>query len=143
LKYARITGTGSYLPERIMTNADMEKVVDTTDQWIQERTGIKQRHIAADDQTTSDLAEQAALRAIAASGINKDDIDLIIVATTTPDQMFPSTACLVQQKLDIHGCTAFDVQAVCTGFVYALGIADNFIKAGTSRCALVIGAETL
>jgi len=126
-----------------MTNADMEKVVDTTDQWIQERTGIKQRHIAADDQTTSDLAEQAALRAIAASGINKDDIDLIIVATTTPDQVFPSTACLLQSKLDIHGCAAFDVQAVCTGFIYALGIADNFIKAGTSKCALVIGAETL
>jgi len=143
LKYARITGTGSYLPERIMTNADMEKVVDTTDQWIQDRTGIKQRHIAADDQTTCDLAEQAALRAIAASGINKDDIDLIIVATTTPDQAFHSTASLLQSKLDIHGCAAFDVQAVCTGFIYALGIADNFIKAGTSKCALVIGAETL
>jgi len=143
LKYARITGTGSYLPERIMTNADMEKVVDTTDQWIQERTGIKQRHIAADDQSTSDLAEQAALKAIEASGISKDDIDLIIVATTTPDLVFPSTACLLQNKLDIHGCAAFDVQAVCTGFIYALGIADNFIKAGTSKCALVIGAETL
>jgi len=143
LKYARITGTGSYLPERIMTNADMEKVVDTTDQWIQERTGIKQRHIAADDQTTSDLAEQAALKAIEASGINKEDIDLIIVATTTPDLVFPSTACLLQSKLGIHGCAAFDVQAVCTGFIYALGIADNFIKAGTSKCALVIGAETL
>jgi len=143
LKYARITGTGSYLPERIMTNADMEKVVDTTDQWIQDRTGIKQRHIAADDQTTSDLAEQAALKAIEASGINKEDIDLIIVATTTPDLVFPSTACLLQNKLGIHGCAAFDVQAVCTGFIYALGIADNFIKAGTSKCALVIGAETL
>jgi len=143
LKYARITGTGSYLPERIMTNADMEKVVDTTDQWIQERTGIKQRHIAADDQATSDLAEQAALKAIEASGINKEDIDLIIVATTTPDLVFPSTACLLQHKLGIHGCAAFDVQAVCTGFIYALGIADNFIKAGTSKCALVIGAETL
>ena len=143
MKYTRITGTGSYLPERIMTNADMEKVVDTTDQWIQERTGIKQRHIAADDQATSDLAEQAALKAIEASGINKEDIDLIIVATTTPDLVFPSTACLLQHKLGIHGCAAFDVQAVCTGFIYALGIADNFIKAGTSKCALVIGAETL
>ena len=143
MKYARITGTGSYLPERIMTNADMEKVVDTTDQWIQDRTGIKQRHIAADDQTTSDLAEQAALKAIEASGLNKEDIDLIIVATTTPDLVFPSTACLLQNKLGIHGCAAFDVQAVCTGFIYALGIADNFIKAGTSKCALVIGAETL
>ena len=143
MKYSRITGTGSYLPERIMTNADMEKIVDTTDQWIQERTGIKQRHIAADDQTTCDLAEQAALNAIEAAGINNEDIDLIIVATTTPDQVFPSTACLLQNKLNIHGCAAFDVQAVCTGFVYALGIADNFIKAGTSKCALVIGAETL
>jgi len=143
LKYARITGTGSYLPERIMTNADMEKVVDTTDQWIQDRTGIKQRHIAADDETTCDLATQAALKAIEASGVSKNDIDLIIVATTTPDQVFPSTACLVQKQLDIHGCAAFDVQAVCTGFVYALGIADNFIKAGSAKCALVIGAETL
>jgi len=143
LNYSRITGTGSYLPERIMTNADLEKVVDTTDQWIQERTGIKQRHIVADDQTTCDLAEQASLNAINAAGISPQDIDLIIVATTTPDQVFPSTACLLQKKLDIHGCAAFDVQAVCTGFVYALGIADNFIKAGSAKCALVVGAETL
>ncbi len=126
-----------------MSNADLEKVVDTTDQWIQERTGIKQRHIAADDQTTCDLAEQASLNAIEAAGISPQDIDLFIVATTTPDQVFPSTACLLQKKLDIHGCAAFDVQAVCTGFVYALGIADNFIKAGSARCALVVGAETL
>jgi len=126
-----------------MTNADLEKVVDTTDQWIQERTGIKQRHIAADDQTTCDLAEQASRKAIEAAGISAQDIDLIIVATTTPDQVFPSTACLLQKKLDIHGCAAFDVQAVCTGFVYALGIADNFIKAGSAKCALVVGAETL
>lgn len=126
-----------------MTNADMEKVVDTTDQWIQERTGIKQRHIVADDQTTCDLAEKASRNAIEAAGISPQDIDLIIVATTTPDQVFPSTACLLQKKLDIHGCAAFDVQAVCTGFVYALGIADNFIKAGSARCALVVGAETL
>ena len=143
MNYSRITGTGSYLPERIMTNADLEKVVDTTDQWIQERTGIKQRHIAADDQTTCDLAEQASRKAIEAAGISAQDIDLIIVATTTPDQVFPSTACLLQKKLDIHGCAAFDVQAVCTGFVYALGIADNFIKAGSAKCALVVGAETL
>lgn len=126
-----------------MTNADLEKVVDTTDQWIQERTGIKQRHIVADDQTTCDLAERASRNAIEAAGISPQDIDLIIVATTTPDQVFPSTACLLQKKLDIHGCAAFDVQAVCTGFVYALGIADNFIKAGSARCALVVGAETL
>lgn len=143
MKYARITGTGSYLPERIMTNADIEKIVDTSDQWIQDRTGIKQRHIAADDQTTCDLAVFAAINAMQAAGKTKDDIDLIIVATTTPDQVFPSVACLLQKKLDIHGCCAFDVQAVCTGFVYALGIADNFIKAGSAKCALVIGAETL
>ncbi len=141
--YARITGTGSYLPERIMTNADMEKIVDTTDQWIQDRTGIKQRHIADENQTTSDLAERAAIQAMQAAGKTKDDIDLIIVATTTPDQIFPSVACLLQKKLDIHGCAAFDVQAVCTGFVYALGIADKFIKSGSAKCALVVGAETL
>ena len=118
-------------------------MVDTSDEWIRDRTGITERHIAADDEFTVDLAEKAALNAIQASGINKADIDLIIVATTTPDRVFPSTACLVQQRLDIHGCTAFDVQAVCTGFVYALGIADRFFKAGTNKCALIIGAETL
>jgi len=142
LTYARITGTGSYLPERVMTNADMEKVVDTTDEWIRDRTGIEQRHIAAEGQYTSDLAQQAAIKAMEAAGKTKDDIDLIIVATTTPDQVFPSTACLLQDKLDIHGCAAFDVQAVCTGFVYALGVADNFIRAGSAKCALVVGAET-
>ena len=141
--FARITGTGSYLPANAMTNADMEKVVDTTDEWIRDRTGISQRHIAADDEFTVDLAEQAARRALEASGKKAEDIDLIIVATTTPDRIFPSTACLLQQRLDIHGCTAFDVQAVCTGFVYALGIANNFIRAGSTRCALVVGAETL
>lgn len=143
MKHARITGTGSYLPERIMTNTDIEKIVDTTDQWIQDRTGIKQRHIAAEDQMTSDLAEQAAIKAMQAAGKTKDDIDLIIVATTTPDQVFPSVACLLQKKLDIHGCAAFDIQAVCTGFVYALSIADKFIKTGSAKCALVIGAEIL
>jgi len=143
LKHARITGTGSYLPERIMTNTDIEKIVDTTDQWIQDRTGIKQRHIAAEDQMTSDLAEQAAIKAMQAAGKTKDDIDLIIVATTTPDQVFPSVACLLQKKLDIHGCAAFDIQAVCTGFVYALSIADKFIKTSSAKCALVIGAEIL
>lgn len=143
MTYSRIIGTGSYLPENIVTNADMEKIVDTTDQWIRERTGIEQRHIAADDQFTVDLAEQAAKNAMEMAGKTADDIDLIIVATTTPDRVFPSTACLVQQRLDIHGCAAFDVQAVCTGFVYALTIADKFIKSGTNKCALVIGAETL
>jgi len=120
----------------------MEKVVETTDEWIRERTGIEQRHIAADDQFTSDLAFEAAIKAMEAAGKTKDDIDLIIVATTTPDQIFPSTSCLLQAKLDIHGCTAFDVQAVCTGFVYGLGVADNFIRAGSAKCALVVGAET-
>ena len=143
MNYSRITGTGSYLPERIMTNADLEKIVDTTDQWIRERTGITQRHIAADGEYTVDLAEQAARRAMEMAGKNSDDIDLIVVATTTPDRVFPSTACLLQQRLDIHGCAAFDVQAVCTGFVYALSIADKFIKTGSAKCALVLGAETL
>lgn len=140
---SRITGTGGYLPEKVLTNKDLEKIVDTTDEWITDRTGIKKRHIVADNEATCDLAERAALGAIEAAGINKEDIDLIIVATTTPDRVFPSTACLLQDRLDIHGCTAFDVQAVCTGFVYALGVADKFIKSGTHKKALVIGAETM
>ena len=143
MSYARITGTGSYLPERVLTNHDLEKMVETSDEWIRDRTGISERHIAADDEFTVDLAEQAARNAIEAAGVAMQDIDLIIVATTTPDRVFPSTACLLQQRLDIHGCTAFDVQAVCTGFVYGLGIANQFFMAGTSRCALVVGAETL
>lgn len=141
--YSSITGTGSYLPEKILTNQDLEKLVDTTDQWIRERTGIKKRHIAEKNETTCDLAEKAALNAIEMSGISRDQIDLIIVATTTPDKVFPSTACLLQQRLDIHGCAAFDVQAVCTGFIYAMGVADNFIRAGSAKCALVVGAETI
>jgi 3-oxoacyl-[acyl-carrier-protein] synthase-3 len=141
--YARITGTGSYLPEKALTNHELEQMVDTTDQWIRERTGIGVRHIAAEDETTADLAEQAARLAIEAAGKRVEDIDLIIVATTTPDKVFPSTACLLQQRLGIHGCAAFDIQAVCTGFVYALSVADKFIRTGSARCALVIGAETL
>jgi 3-oxoacyl-[acyl-carrier-protein] synthase-3 len=143
LSYARITGTGSYLPEKILTNKDLENIVDTSDEWIRDRTGIRQRHIAGEKEYTVDLAEKAARNAIDAAGISVEDIDLVIVATTTPDRVFPSTACLLQQRLKIHGCAAFDVQAVCTGFVYALGIADQFFKAGTSKCALVVGAETL
>jgi 3-oxoacyl-[acyl-carrier-protein] synthase-3 len=143
LSYARITGTGSYLPEKILTNQDLEKMVDTSDEWIRDRTGISERHIAADNEFTVDLAEQAARKAIDAAGIAVEDIDLVIVATTTPDRVFPSTACLLQQRLDIHGCAAFDIQAVCTGFVYGLGVANQFFKAGTSKCALVVGAETL
>ena len=141
--FSRVIGTGSYLPEKVLTNHDLEQMVDTSDEWIRERTGIKKRHIAEKDQTTCDLAEQAAIKAIEASGKSRDEIDLIVVATTTPDKIFPSTACLLQQRLDIHGCAAFDVQAVCTGFVYAMGVADNFIKAGSAKCALVVGAETL
>ncbi|NOQ79520.1 MAG: beta-ketoacyl-ACP synthase III [Gammaproteobacteria bacterium] len=141
--FSRIMATGSYLPDKILTNQDLENIVDTTDQWITERTGIKQRHIVADDQSTCDLAEFAARNALEAADIDPQSIDLIIVATTTPDRVFPSTACLLQQRLDIHGCPAFDVQAVCTGFVYALDIADKFIKTGAAKRALVIGAETL
>jgi len=141
--HARITGTGSYLPDKVLTNQDLERMVDTSDAWIRERTGIEKRHIAADNQTTCDLAEQAARHALEAAGRRPDEIDLIIVATTTPDRIFPSTACLLQQRLDIHGCAAFDVQAVCTGFVYALGVADKFIRTGSAKCALVVGAETL
>lgn len=126
-----------------MTNHDLEKIVDTSDQWIRERTGISKRHIAADDQNTVDLAEHAARRALESAGRDVQDVDLIIVATTTPDQVFPSTACLLQKRLDRHGCAAFDIQAVCTGFVYALTVADKFIKTGAANCALVVGAETL
>ncbi len=143
MSYARISGTGSYLPEKTLTNADLEKIVDTSDEWIRSRTGIEERHIAADGEYTVDLAEKAAIRAMEAAGKSNTDIDLIIVATTTADRVFPSTACLLQQRLDIHGCAAFDVQAVCTGFVYALGIADKFIRTGSAKCALIIGAETL
>jgi len=143
VKYARITGTGGFLPEKVLSNHDLEEMVDTSDEWIVDRTGIRKRHIAADDETTCDLAEQAARRAMSAAGKEAHDIDLVIVATTTPDQVFPSTACLLQQRLGIHGCAAFDVQAVCTGFVYALGIADKFVRTGSARCALIVGAETL
>ncbi|MBC7787110.1 MAG: ketoacyl-ACP synthase III [Methylophilaceae bacterium] len=140
--YSRIAGTGSYLPEKLLTNADLEKMVDTTEDWIFARTGIRERHIVADNEKTSDLAYHAATNAIAAAGINAQDIDLIVVATSTPDDIFPSTACTLQAKLGIAGCPAFDIQAVCSGFVYALSTADNFIKAGAAKCALVIGAET-
>lgn len=141
--YSRIIGTGGYLPEKILTNADLEKMVDTNDEWIRERTGIQQRHIAAEGQTTCDLAEQASLRALEMAGIDPSSIDLIIVATTTPDKIFPSTACLLQSRLKIQGCPAFDVQAVCSGFVYGLSVADQFIKTGMAKRALVVGAETL
>ena len=138
---ARIVGTGSYLPPRIVTNAELARRVDTSDEWIVSRTGIRQRHIADENQTSSDLALEASREALQAAGVMANDLDLIIVATSTPDYVFPSTACLLQAKLGVRGCTAFDVQAVCSGFVYALGVADTFVRAGESRSALVVGAE--
>ncbi|MES9969912.1 MAG: beta-ketoacyl-ACP synthase III [Candidatus Thiodiazotropha sp.] len=142
MTYSRITGTGGYLPEKVVTNKDLEKIVDTTDQWIVERTGIRKRHIAAEGEYTCDLAEKASRKALEMAGLEPSEIDLIVVATTTADQVFPSTACLLQARLGIRGPAAFDVQAVCTGFVYALGVADNFIRAGAAKRALVVGAET-
>ncbi len=141
MRYARIVGTGGYLPENVMTNHDLEKIVDTSDQWIRGRTGIEQRHIAGDNETTVDLAEKASRRAIEAAGIDPSEIDLIVFATSTPDKIFPSSACILQGRLDIHGCPAFDIQAVCTGFIYALSVAEKFIKTGSARTALVVGAE--
>lgn len=140
--YARIVGTGSYLPEKVLTNADLARMVDTSDEWIRTRSGIRERRIAAEGQLASDLALAASLRALEAAGASPSEVDLVIVATTTPDMVFPSTACILQSKLGIatHG-PAFDVQAVCSGFVYALSIADLYVKAGKSKCALVVGAE--
>ncbi len=141
--YSKITGTGSYLPKKILSNKDLETMVDTTDEWIFTRTGIRERHIAAAaGEFTSDLALEAAKNAIASAGIAASEIDLIIVATTTPDKVFPSVATMLQRKLGVAGCPAFDIQAVCSGFVYALATADNFIKVGAAKCALVLGAET-
>lgn len=141
--YSQIIGTGSYLPEKILTNFDLENMVETSDEWIRERTGIERRHIAADGQTTSDLGVEAAKNAIQMAGVDPESIDLIVVGTTTPDKIFPSTATIVQRKLGIRHCPAFDVQAVCSGFIYALSVADQFIKTGAATRALVIGAETL
>jgi 3-oxoacyl-[acyl-carrier-protein] synthase-3 len=141
--YSRITGTGSYLPVKVLTNQDLETMVETSDEWIYTRTGIRERHIAAEDEQASDLALHASRRAISAAGIAAQEIDLIIVATTTPDIVFPSTACLLQTKLGIRNCAAFDVQAVCSGFVYALAIADQFMRGGQCRHALVVGADVL
>jgi 3-oxoacyl-[acyl-carrier-protein] synthase III len=139
--YSRIIGTGSYLPRNAVTNADLAQRMDTSDEWIRTRTGIRQRHIAEAGETSSSLALEASTAAIASAGIAAKDIDLIILATSTPDYIFPSTACLMQAKLGIKGCPSFDVQAVCSGFIYALAMADLFIRAGQHRCALVVGAE--
>jgi 3-oxoacyl-[acyl-carrier-protein] synthase-3 len=141
MTYSKIIGTGSYLPKKILTNHDLESVVDTSDSWIRSRTGIEQRHIAAENEMASDLAINACLKAIESADISADKIDLIIVATTTPDMTFPSTACILQSKLGIKDCPAFDVQAVCSGFVYALATADMFIRAGRCNTALVVGTE--
>jgi len=143
LIYARIAGTGSCLPEKVVTNADLEKLVDTSDEWIASRTGIRQRHIAAEGQTTCDLAEGAARAAMEAAGVTAKEIDLIVLGTTTPDIIFPSSACLLQHRLGANGCGAFDVNAACSGFIYALSVAHNFIRAGSVKTALVVGAETL
>ncbi|HKX43428.1 MAG TPA: beta-ketoacyl-ACP synthase III [Burkholderiaceae bacterium] len=145
-RYSRIVGTGSYLPPKRITNDELAAQlardgIETSDQWIVERTGIKARHFAESDVTSSDLAVQAAKRALEAADVDVASIDLIIVATSTPDMIFPSTACLVQQKLGVHGCAAFDVQAVCSGFVYGLTVADSMIRTGAASKALVIGAE--
>jgi 3-oxoacyl-[acyl-carrier-protein] synthase-3 len=139
--YSRISGTGSYLPARVMENAEFAQRLDTNDAWIRERTGIERRHVAEESQASSDLALPAARNALAAAGVKAEELDLIVVATSTPDYIFPSTACQLQAKLGVKGCPAFDVQAVCTGFIYALATADGFIKNGTAKRALVVGAE--
>lgn len=141
--YSKIIGTGSYLPAKVVTNYDLEKMVDTTHDWIFSRSGIVERHVAADDEMSSDLALQASSRAIEAAGLTAKDIDLIIVATTTPDHIFPSTACVLQDKLGNKNAIAFDVQAVCSGFIYALNTADLYIRGGQARNALVVGTEIL
>ncbi len=142
--YSKIIGTGSYLPAKMLTNHDLEKIVDTSHDWIVSRSGIHERHIAADGERTSDLAMHASLKAIEAAGIEADEIDLVIVATTSPDQLFPSTACILQDKLGIKNRgAAFDIQAVCGGFVYAMNTADMYIKGGQAKTALVVGAEVL
>ncbi|TDJ46344.1 MAG: ketoacyl-ACP synthase III [Gammaproteobacteria bacterium] len=141
--YSRIVGTGHFVPEKILTNADLEQMVDTTDEWIKSRSGIEQRHIAADDQTTADLAEQACIAAMEAAQVGPEDIDFMVVGTTTPDLVFPNVGCILQDKLGIHGCAAFSLEAACSGFIYALSIADKFVNSGQAKCALVVGAETL
>lgn len=141
--YSKIAGTGKYLPDRILTNKDLEEIVDTSDDWIKSRTGVEKRHIASDDQSTSDLAYKAAKIAIRSSSINLNEIDLIIVGTCTPDLVFPNTATLVQEKLGIGGCPAFSLETACSGFIYAAAVADKFIKLGEAKCALVIGADCI
>lgn len=142
MTWSKIAGTGGYLPERVISNKELEKRLDTSDEWIRERSGIKRRHIAAENETTGDMAVAASRNAIDAAGIDSSEIDLIIVATSTPDKVFPGTACSVQRLLEIEKIPAFDVNAACSGFLYALDIADRFIRTGGARCALVVGSET-
>ncbi len=139
--YSRIAGTGGYLPEEIRSNDDISKMVDTSDSWIYERTGIKNRHVAASHETASSMAEVVARQALEAAGMDAQEIDLIVLASSTPDRVFPSAACLLQQRLEIRDCAAFDVSAACSGFIYALSIADQYIKSGTAKKVLVIGSE--
>ena len=143
MSYARIAGIGSCLPARVVTNHDLEKTMDTSDEWIRERTGIQQRHIAGDDETTASLGVEAARRAMQEAGVGPEDIDLIIVGTATPDKVFPSTACIIQRRLGVSGCAAFDVHAACSGFIYGLDLANRYLQTGGAKTALVIGAETL
>ncbi len=143
MTYSRIVGTGRYLPERIMTNKDLEKIVDTSDEWIRTRTGVERRHVCAEDQTTSEMCIEAAKVAMADAGVGPEDIDMVITGTTTPDLIFPNISTIIQHKLGIPACTAFSLEAACTGFIYALSTADKFIKAGEAKCALVLGAECI
>ena len=143
MKYPKIIGTGSYLPEKVVTNADLEKILDTSDQWIQDRTGIKERRLAHEDETSCDMAEAAALQAMDAAGIDPDEIGLVVMGTATPDVVFPSTACLLQARLGLPDCGAMDVNAACSGFMYALSVADKYIRCGEVKKALVVGVDKL
>ena len=141
--YSRIIGTGRYLPEKVLTNADLEKMLDTTDEWIRSRSGIERRHVVSEGEGTTDLCEKAARAALEAAGIEPGELDMIVVGTTTPDQVFPNAGVLLQARLGIHGCPAFSVEAACTGFIYALAVADKFVQTGSARTVLVVGAEAI
>ena len=143
MTYSRIIGTGRYLPERIMTNFDLEKMVDTSDEWIRTRTGVERRHVIADDQLTSDMCVESAKNAMADAGVTPADIDMVITGTTSPDVVFPNISTIIQHRLGIPACTAFSLEAACTGFIYALTVADKFIKTGAAKCVLVTGAECI
>ena len=143
MTYSRIAGTGRYLPEKILTNFDLEKIVDTTDEWIRTRTGVERRHVCAEDETTSDMCVEAAKKAMESAGISAEDIDMVVIGTTSPDLIFPNIATLVQHRLGIPACPCIGMEAACTGFIYALSTADKFIKAGEAKCVLVIGAECI